>query len=60
MATVNADCIVGENSFLSSHVIINRGIHITSNTIIYSGSVVTKSFKESGIALRGIPAKIVV
>lgn len=60
MATVNADCTVGENSFLSSHVIINRGIHIPSNTIIYSGSVVTKSFKESGIALRGIPAKIVV
>lgn len=58
-ATVNADCQVGEGSFLSSHVVINRGVKIPPESRIYSGSIVTKSFKERGISLKGIPAKIV-
>jgi len=57
--TVNADCQVGEGSFLSSHVVINRGVEIPPESRIYSGSIVTKSFKERGISLKGIPAKIV-
>ena len=60
VATVNADCEIGEGSFLSSHVVINRGILIPPHAMIYSGSIVTKTFKESGIALRGIPAQIVL
>jgi sugar O-acyltransferase (sialic acid O-acetyltransferase NeuD family) len=57
--TLNADCQVGEGSFLSSHVVINRGVEIPPESRIYSGSIVTKSFKERGISLKGIPAKIV-
>ncbi len=57
--TVNADCQVGEGSFLSSHVVINRGVKIPPESRIYSGSIVTKSFKERGLSLKGIPAKIV-
>ena len=57
--TVNADCQVGEGSFLSSHVVINRGVEIPPESRVYSGSIVTKSFKERGISLKGIPAKIV-
>ena len=57
--TVNADCQVGEGSFLSSHVVINRGVKIPPESKIYSGTIVTKSFKERGISLKGIPAKIV-
>jgi acetyltransferase-like isoleucine patch superfamily enzyme len=57
--TLNADCQVGECSFLSSHVVINRGVEIPPESRIYSGSIVTKSFKERGISLKGIPAKIV-
>ena len=57
--TVNADCQVGEGSFLSSHVVINRGVKIPPESKIYSGTIVTKSFKERGISLKGMPAKII-
>lgn len=59
MSTVNADCEIGESSFLSSHVVINRGIRIPQQSRIYSGSVVTKSFEKPGISLKGIPAQII-
>lgn len=58
--TINADCGVGEGSFLSSHVVLNRGVEIPPNTRIYSGSIVTKSFMDKGISLKGIPAKVVL
>lgn len=59
MATVNADCEIGDNTFLSSHAVINRGIKIPERSIVYSGAVVTKTFIGFGLALRGIPAKII-
>ncbi len=60
MATVNADCEIGHSSFLSSHAVINRGIKIPNQSIVYSGSVVTKTFIGNGLALRGIPAQIIL
>jgi sugar O-acyltransferase (sialic acid O-acetyltransferase NeuD family) len=57
MCTVNADCKIGDHSFLSSQVVVNRGLEIADNIIVYSGSVITKSFFEKGISLKGTPAK---
>ena len=59
MATINANCEIGESCFVSSHVIINRGIQLPASSLVYSGAVVTKNFKETGLSLKGIPAKIV-
>ena len=60
LVTVNADCVIGESCFLSSQVVANRGIELADKTIVYSGAVITKSFKEEGILLKGIPAKIIL
>lgn len=60
MSTVNADCTIGDHSFLSSHAVINRGCVLGERTTVYSGAIVTKSFSESGIHLKGIPARMVL
>lgn len=57
--TVNADCYVGDHCFLSSHVVMNRGLKINNNILVYSGSLITKSFSESNLSLKGIPAEII-
>lgn len=56
MATINADCQVGNHCFLSSHVVMNRGLSLKYNVLVYSGSVITKSFDQPNLKLKGIPA----
>lgn len=60
LAAVNADCIIRDSCFLSSQVVVNRGIELADKAVVYSGSVITKSFKKKGISLKGIPAKIII
>jgi len=57
LCAVNADCEIKDGSFLSSHVVINRGCCLPPNSIVYSGAIVTQSFHHTGIRLKGIPAK---
>lgn len=49
--------VVGDNCFIGHGVILLYGVNIPPNCIVAAGSVVTKSFKESGIILGGNPAK---
>lgn len=48
---------IGNNCFIGLGTIIMPGVTLADDIIVGSGSVVTKSFKESGIIIAGNPAK---
>lgn len=50
---------IGDNSFIGAKVVILPGVTIPANTIVGSGSVVTKSFTEERTILGGNPAKVI-
>ncbi|HPI46204.1 MAG TPA: hypothetical protein PLH91_13295, partial [Tenuifilaceae bacterium] len=49
---------IGSHTWIGSRVIINKGVVLPDNTVVASGSVVTKSFYESNILIGGVPANI--
>jgi len=51
--------IIGNHVWIGYRVIINKGVSISDNSIIATGSVVTKSFDENNIAIAGVPAVII-
>lgn len=50
---------VGNNCFIGNRTIVIYGVSIPDDTIVAAGSVVTKSFTESGCIIGGNPAKII-
>lgn len=50
---------IGNNCFIGERSTILYGVTLADNIIVGSGSVVTKSFDESGIIIAGNPAKII-
>lgn len=50
---------IGDNSFIGAKTVILPGVTIPANTIVGSGSVVTKSFTEERTILGGNPAKVI-
>ena len=53
------DCIIGDNSWIGLRSIINKNVQLAHNTIVGSGSVVTKQFSEPYTIIAGNPAKII-
>lgn len=51
--------IIGDNCWLAANSVILPGVELGSHTVIASGAVVTKSFKEGNQVLAGVPARIV-
>lgn len=51
--------IIGNNCFIGAHSVIMYGIQLADNTIVASGSVVTKSFSEPNTIIGGNPAKVI-
>ncbi len=51
--------VIGDNVYIGNNALIMPGVTIANNIIIAAGSVVTKSFNESGIIIGGNPAKII-
>jgi acetyltransferase-like isoleucine patch superfamily enzyme len=51
------DVIIGNHVWVAAHVILLKGTHIPENSIIATGSVVTKQFEKEGIIIGGNPAK---
>ena len=49
---------IGDNVWLGGDVIVNPGVTIGKNSIVASGSVVTKDIPENVIAA-GVPAKVI-
>ena len=54
-STINGDCKIGSDIFIGSNVTVNQGISIYRNSIIASGSLITKNVDKSSF-LKGIPA----
>lgn len=50
---------IGNKVWLARDVKILKDVSIGDNTVVATGSVVTKSFSENNVLLAGIPAKIV-
>lgn len=48
--------LIGEGSWLGSHVSILAGVTLPKTTLVASGAVVTKNFKTPGLVLGGCPA----
>jgi acetyltransferase-like isoleucine patch superfamily enzyme len=49
---------IGKNCWIGTNVVILPGVELADNIIVAAGAVVTKSFKEEGIVLKGIPANV--
>lgn len=50
------DISIGNHVWVSSHVTILKGVELAENTIVATGSIVTKSFTEGNVLLGGNPA----
>lgn len=53
----SSDIILGNHIWIGYGAMINKGVHISDNTVIGNGSIVTRSFEEAGIIIAGVPAK---
>ncbi len=53
------DCIIGDNSWIGLRSIINKNVQLAHDTIVGSGSVVTKQFSEPYTIIAGNPAKVI-
>lgn len=51
--------VIGNNCFIGAHSILMYGVELADNVIVASGSVVTKSVKESNVIIGGNPAKVI-
>ncbi len=53
------DVKIGNHTWVGNKVIILKGAEVANNTIIGTGAIVTKKFKNSFVAIGGVPAKII-
>lgn len=53
------DVTLGNHVWVGNTVIITKGAAISDNSIVGTGSIVTRRFEESGVVLAGNPAKII-
>jgi len=56
---VTAPVHIGNSVWIGSRVIINKGTTIPDNTVIASGSVISKTFEETNTLIAGVPAAVV-
>lgn len=54
-----ASVIVGDHVWVGAHSLILKGVVILNNSVVASGSIVTKKYSISGIIIGGNPAKII-
>ena len=52
-------CIIGDHSWIGLRTVINKNVQLAHDTIVGSGSVVTKSFTEPYSVIGGNPAKLI-
>ncbi len=49
--------VIGNNCWIGTNVVILPGVELGDNTIVAAGSVVTKSFIDGNVIIKGVPAK---
>ncbi len=50
---------ISNRVWIGHRVLIGKGVKLPEDTIVATGAIVTKSFKEANTVLAGIPAKVV-
>jgi len=53
------DIMIGDHVWFGNKTIIIKGVHIAKNSIVGTGSLVTKEFSEDGVVIAGNPAEII-
>lgn len=53
------DVLIGNHVWIGNQVCILKGSKISHNSIIGTGSIVTKAFNESNVAIAGNPASVI-
>ena len=53
------DIYIGKHVWVAAHVILLKGVSILDDSVVASGSVVTKRYAEPGVVIAGNPAEIV-
>jgi len=53
------DIYIGKHVWVAAHSILLKGVSILEDSVVATGSVVTKGFEEKGVIIAGNPAKIV-
>lgn len=53
------DIMIGDHVWFGNKTIIIKGVHIANNSIVGTGSLVTKEFSEDGVVIAGNPAEII-
>ena len=53
------DIEIGNHVWVATRCLILKGAKVADNSVIASGSIVTKSFSEPGVVIAGNPAKVV-
>lgn len=52
-------CVIGDHCWIGMRTIINKNVNIADNTIVGSGSVVTRQFDEQYTVIAGNPAGVI-
>lgn len=55
----SANITIADKVWIGSRATVNKGVHVSANSIVASNSVVTKKFDESNVVIAGVPANIV-
>ena len=50
------DVRIGNHVWVAAHCVLLKGVSIADNSVIATGSVVTRSFEKSGVIIGGNPA----
>jgi acetyltransferase-like isoleucine patch superfamily enzyme len=53
------DIMIGDHVWFGNKTIIIKGVQIAKNSIVGTGSLVTKQFMEDGVVIAGNPADII-
>lgn len=53
------DVIIGSHVWIGNNATLNKGVEISNNCVVGSGSILTKSFLKENCIIAGIPATIV-
>lgn len=52
------DINIGDHVWIAAHASILKGVTILQNSVVATGSIVTKSFGQEGVLIGGNPAKV--
>lgn len=50
--------LIGDHVWIAPHTVILKGVELAENSVVSTCSLVTKSFRNSGILIGGVPAKV--